>query len=256
MDSLPGLNPAELERLLLVIDAAIKVSRRHHFYLWVQGIFQSLLPHDVLVCVSTERDRRPLALDQFTSVPVADTVGSRLHAADGLCAQLTQRWLRHGGRPLVLDPDDMGESLPTPLLLELKAHGLGLSAVHGSPPHGATPAVAFVLLRNVGPRGDKLRYLLEILTPYLHAAWTRCQAADKPAAADPPGGRHPLTVREAEILHWVQQGESNATIAAHLGISALTVKNHVQNILKKLGVQNRAQAAARGIMWDITKPPA
>jgi DNA-binding NarL/FixJ family response regulator len=43
----------------------------------------------------------------------------------------------------------------------------------------------------------------------------------------------------------VRDGKTNMAIGAELGISPLTVKNHVQRILRKLQVNNRAQAVAR-----------
>lgn len=54
-----------------------------------------------------------------------------------------------------------------------------------------------------------------------------------------------LTAREAEIADLVAEGRSNAEIAHGLGLSIYTVKNHVSNILMKLGVQSRTEAAAR-----------
>jgi two-component system, NarL family, nitrate/nitrite response regulator NarL len=58
-----------------------------------------------------------------------------------------------------------------------------------------------------------------------------------------PGQR--LTAREAEIIDLVAQGLSNKEIAAQLSIEVTTVKNHVHNILEKLGVSRRAEAVAR-----------
>jgi two-component system, NarL family, nitrate/nitrite response regulator NarL len=54
-----------------------------------------------------------------------------------------------------------------------------------------------------------------------------------------------LTSRESEILTLVQQGRSNKDIARQLAISSATVKNHMHNILQKLQVSRRGQAAAR-----------
>jgi pimeloyl-ACP methyl ester carboxylesterase len=51
-----------------------------------------------------------------------------------------------------------------------------------------------------------------------------------------------LTAREAEILERIAQGLDNAQIAAHLGLSEKTVRNHITHIFDKLGVQTRAQA--------------
>jgi DNA-binding NarL/FixJ family response regulator len=53
-----------------------------------------------------------------------------------------------------------------------------------------------------------------------------------------------LSSRESEILALVEQGRSNKEIARRLAISAATVKNHMHNILQKLQVSRRGQAAA------------
>ena len=52
-----------------------------------------------------------------------------------------------------------------------------------------------------------------------------------------------LSAREAEILLWVAQGKSNFETATILGISAATVKKHLENIYAKLGVDGRNPAS-------------
>jgi DNA-binding NarL/FixJ family response regulator len=54
-----------------------------------------------------------------------------------------------------------------------------------------------------------------------------------------------LTAREAEVLALVADGRSNAEIARDLGLSLKTVQNHVSNVLTKLQVRDRTQAALR-----------
>lgn len=54
-----------------------------------------------------------------------------------------------------------------------------------------------------------------------------------------------LTGREREVLAHLAQGQSNAEIARELTISIKTVRNHVSNILSKLQVADRVQAAIR-----------
>jgi len=55
----------------------------------------------------------------------------------------------------------------------------------------------------------------------------------------------PLSERELEVLRCLGQGMSNKEIAAELGIAEGTAKNHMTNILGKLGVLDRTQAALR-----------
>jgi two-component system, NarL family, nitrate/nitrite response regulator NarL len=55
-----------------------------------------------------------------------------------------------------------------------------------------------------------------------------------------------LTTREAQILKLMQQGLSNKMISRTLGIELPTVKNHVHNILTKLGIRRRAEAILVG----------
>jgi DNA-binding NarL/FixJ family response regulator len=64
-----------------------------------------------------------------------------------------------------------------------------------------------------------------------------------------------LTQREREVLSLVASGSTNKEIAATLGISPSTVKNHLQNILEKLHLDNRVQAAAFAFREGLTSVP-
>ena len=55
----------------------------------------------------------------------------------------------------------------------------------------------------------------------------------------------PLTSRERQVVALIDEGLSNKEIAARLCIELSTVKNHVHNLLEKLGARGRAEAAAR-----------
>jgi len=59
----------------------------------------------------------------------------------------------------------------------------------------------------------------------------------------PPPDFMDLTPREREILQWIARGASNREIAQALYISEKTVRNHVTNILNRLGLRDRTQAA-------------
>lgn len=56
-----------------------------------------------------------------------------------------------------------------------------------------------------------------------------------------------LTSREAEVLLWISRGKSNREIGEILHISPRTVNKHLEQIFVKLGVENRASAAARAV---------
>jgi len=61
--------------------------------------------------------------------------------------------------------------------------------------------------------------------------------------SDPGEPYQPLSSREMQILKYLTQGNSNKEIALILGISHQTVKNHVTSVFRKLGVDDRTQAA-------------
>lgn len=60
-----------------------------------------------------------------------------------------------------------------------------------------------------------------------------------------------LSAREIEVLELIVKGQGNKQIAYELGIAEHTVKNHVKNILNKLGADDRTQAATAAIQRGI-----
>ncbi|WP_409562987.1 response regulator [Hyphomicrobium sp. B1] len=56
-----------------------------------------------------------------------------------------------------------------------------------------------------------------------------------------------LTTREAEVLLWIARGKSNRDIGQILGMSPRTVNKHLEQVYVKLGVENRAAAAATAV---------
>jgi len=62
---------------------------------------------------------------------------------------------------------------------------------------------------------------------------------------------YPLTKRELEVLELIVQGNSNQGIAEKLYVTVGTVKTHVRNILSKLCVDDRAQAAVRALRTGL-----
>jgi len=111
-----------------------------------------------------------------------------------------------------------------------------LLAKHFPPgPHERLPASfdsaappADLAVRRFGPSGSELSVIEMVAT-----------AQAGPSALLELG----LTPREAEVLYWVAEGKTNAEVATILGSSRRTIEKHVEHLLEKLGVENRATAA-------------
>lgn len=93
------------------------------------------------------------------------------------------------------------------------------------------------------------------------AAWLSPRAAEvvlgqirTTAPRDEPDGTglSQLSERELEVLRLIANGLENAEIAAALDISPRTAKNHVSNILAKLGLPSRVQAAVYAVRQGVT----
>ena len=87
------------------------------------------------------------------------------------------------------------------------------------------------------------------LDPVIARQLTRSLVVPKPRTVDT------LTDREREVLVLVAQGLSNQQIADALVISERTARTHVSNILSKLGVASRTQAALLAIREGIAPAP-
>lgn len=106
-----------------------------------------------------------------------------------------------------------------------------------------------VFRRYLTQRGERRDAWIGTLTPEdLAAAPGR---TDAPARFLGPA----LTRRELDVLRQLTRGQSNRAIAAELGISENTVKNHVRSILEKLQAKSRAEAVVIGLRQGLTTIP-
>lgn len=81
-----------------------------------------------------------------------------------------------------------------------------------------------------------------LLAPAVSRQLVAARFADLPGARPEPAAAAGLSPREREVLLELATGRSNAEIATDLHISAETVKSHVAEVLRKLGLRDRIQA--------------
>jgi len=260
------LNGKHVEAIVRAAETALEVRRRYQFFVWTQSNLQILLPHQLLSCGAYQRQRRELHFELFNNVAVVPELQLALSDNRGpLLLHLQQRWIEHRCKPLHVDVVELLEPELEPLRLALLAGGYSSLWVHGiSRPQRPAEVESFFVLAPSGSHalveGLPLQsMLLELLTPYLHGTWQRVQTVEREiheaprtaAAQARQTGACGITDREREILGWLREGMSNLQIGVKLGISALTVKNHVQKILRKLNAANRAQAVARAMSMNL-----
>lgn len=232
------LSKLEQEYLLRTVESGMDLADLHALFLWAQGPLQALLPHEAMLCLQLD-GRGGVVRSECLHRTVLDA-RTLAHLGGSLGPQLARAWRSRPALPAALDPDVPAGHLAGCLGL-LDGSGFGNALVHGSAPldSGATVFVLLGLPFRTGPRHS---YFLQLLLPYLHLGLLRAFAGG--ARADRMPAR-PLSARELAILACVRDGQSNEEAGRVLGISALTVKNHLGRIYRVLDVGNRAHAVAR-----------
>ena len=256
------------DAMLRVVEAAPGVRRRYQFFVWTQAHFKRLLPHRVAVCGAWQRPRRALGFEVFQSVVMAPEVLALFtDSAAPLMQHLMDRWVGAHCRPLRISVAALGAGPGDTALDHARRHlqqaGITEMMLHGvsRPQRPADLESLFLLAEPHQTVSDLHLACLDMLMPHLHSTYLRMQGAERdignPAVAiatrtTPAKGQ--LSARERQILAQVREGKSNLQIGEALGISALTVKNHIQKILRKLGASNRAQAVSRAISLQQMAP--
>jgi len=235
-------------RLLRVMEASFRIFKRSHFFLWAQGELQVFIPHATLVCVSGDLATSMLYHDIFSWQAMAP--GDDQRAAERGClpiAPLIDQWLRSRCKPLVLDASTMNTGNAA------RAIG-GYALCHGAPEARGEQGSFFVFLGLPEAPSCRTLFALHMLMPHLHLAWHRMREGELHGNRF-KAAESPLTTREVEVLIWVRDGKTNNEIGRILDISPLTVKNHIQRILRKLNASNRAQAVACGVSFGLLERP-
>ena len=237
----------ERDALVHALESGMRVNSRAQFFTWTQGLYQQLVPHEILICSLTHPHTHAFQHHFFSSTRYfkashVEAVWSK----GGILRAALEIWHRHE-RPVLAAPDlaaaPHGEVLPAgwqAALMECELKNLlahGLHSLDG----GARGFVAYARLPE-GPQAAHV-HAAQILGPFLMDALIRVLARENRGK----GLEKSLSDRQREILLWVQEGKINEEIALLLGVSPYTVKNHLRKIYLKLEVTTRGQAVAKAI---------
>lgn len=249
------IDPLELEALTLILEHSLKVHTAQQFFCWSQSLLQTVIRHELLICGLRHNESTLFNIASFSpNGNESGTVGRLFGQDTMLPPQLLKTWEENRFRPFLLDLRRAPTAAGGPLGRELTRMGCSDLLVHGTHDAFGRTVSIFIFACQPGAVTQRQCYLAALLIPSLHAAWMYTLIARQMPGGQqgqPAGDHELLTSREQEVLGWICQGKSNIEIGMILKISPLTVKKHVQKILRRLNVLNRAQAVGKALVLRI-----
>lgn len=265
MNFLPLLLDGNVDLYLRIIREGIAVRSHYDLLKWLQGDMQRYLPHEIMLAVWIETAENRMEYDVVSALPGVRTGFLRPEKLFTLQRELYGLWHESGNMPYRQSLDARGTRFenhrPRNITGEV-FHGMRSLLVHGISDERAGQDCLYIAFHSRDGFNDTALSVMENLLPYLDTALRRItplrrQQRSALFPSDSQRGRrnYGLSTREAEILDWIRLGKTNPEIAIILEISACTVKNHVQNIFRKLDVYNRVQAIAKIDSVPVIVPP-
>jgi transcriptional regulator EpsA len=251
------LDDAGRHQLAEAVEASMSVMSRSQFFVWTQGSVQGLVPHQILICGTREGASKNLALHQFSSCRYFrqaefDVIAD---AAKGLVPHLTAV-AAQTGQALILSDARSGQPVQDALFdlaTGQEMQNLAARLVAGA--NGELEGL-YAFARVQGAFDTRLRHAVELMVPHLHHTFVRVLLNEREQMSGAASARteRVVTRRQEEILRLIKEGKTNAEIATVLDCSQWTIKNHIQNILRRLDATSRAHAISRAMTLGILRP--
>lgn len=243
------LNPQEGEHLLQIVQSAASIQRHHELFLLLQNQCQLFLPHQILVAAWMDaRTTRP-RLDVISAIPGVRTGQLNGCGIEHQFTDLLSRWIAAGRQARLFDSSSIEPVMHAAChcALHTAMRRMRSAVLHGVRNARDGTDCLYLAMHPVSVQNepDAARYLrlMELVLAQVDTAYRRVAVLNPARSATRATDK--LSLREQEIIRWITEGKTNARIAAILGISFFTVKNHAQRIFRKLEVTNRTEAAAR-----------
>lgn len=245
--------------LLGVMLGARKLETHRDLFKWLQKDVQALLQHDILVAVWGDFSGARISLDVVSALPGVRTTEALCNALQPFLVSVFHAWLAAGRQPFFL-PFNAGVFGASYYDAISALPGMKTVIAHGiKDERGQIDCLYVALSRDTGG-SQKLVDAMAMMVPHIDAAFRQVSLLPLQRQSAPivvPGNnaspKWPVTVqsahcdarlsnREQEIMQWVSVGKKNLEISQILNISPSTVRNHLQNVFRKLDVINRSQA--------------
>jgi transcriptional regulator EpsA len=235
-----SLSAEQVERYAGIIREWMAVRRHYDLFLWLQGEIQHYLPHEIMLAAWGDFHSNLIHHDIVSALIGVRTEHSDVTSLSPLLQGLFNRWLELGRKPYELGVGETGFLLEERALqcpLGVASQGMQSILIHGISDKRGQHDCLYVIFGSGKKFGTSSFNAFNILLPYLDSALGQID----PLPPHDPLGQAPisreeyrLTRRETEIMNWTKEGKTTSEIAAILGISTFTVKNHLRSIFKKI----------------------
>ena len=235
------------------------VRKHFDFYQWQQNYVNKFIPHNVLIAAWGDFSTSSLQFDICSSIPEIheQQLFNGCDEVNPLMSALYKKWENNNDKWFFHDEFKLWElgldfSPEDKIMTELLAMRTVL--VYGFRDKRTNTNVLYAFLNSHLMYETQTSSLSSIM-PHLDAALRRvdCLPENKESQADIAPVLSVISERETAVLNLVVQGKTNLVIAEKLYISVNTVKNHLKNIFKKMGVSCRAQAVAKYLETSKTQ---
>ena len=256
MSKLALLTRHDLEHLATTLESALAVTSRPQFYLWAQGALQGFIAHETLYCAFGDIEKMQFKFESFSRIP-RKTDSAGVDPVAELLPRIVDDWLRHGSQPRLYCAMSSEQVGRRQLISDLKRLHLDPAAAHGPGEIQGRFGSFFLFAGMQRSPTQRDAHLLQLFMPYLHMTLYRVLGRQSESSESSTSEVLPSAMfskREIQVLHWVRNGKTNLEISQILEVSQPTVKSHLQNIMRKLNVTNRAQAVGKSATLRLVAP--
>lgn len=236
------------------LQCAATVNCLEDFQTLVQHELPLLFPHQIMVCglgyITVENTVHTFRILNF-GFPMEYLQAIRT-SDGGISSPVMQNWIK-AGKPQLYSAEQLQAGLPEAWRQRFEHFKLKNLAAHGLIDRQQRQMSYFNFCDMPGPLSEHHSFLLEILIPPLHAALLRVIQEAPQLGIEPNASAPNLTERELQLLGYLAGGKDQSAIAAIMGISEHTVRNHLRSLYLKLGVNKSTQAIEKAKRLHLLK---